>query len=63
MVMNSIKQGSFLTWITRGLITPLFKIGDKEELGSWWPILLLNVLYKIYMKAYSYASSHFLWKS
>lgn len=62
MVMNSIKQGSFLRWITQGQITLLFKGGDKEELGSWWPILLLNVGYKIYMKAYSYAFNHFLWK-
>jgi hypothetical protein len=29
----------------------IFKSGDKNELGNWHSILLLNVAHKIYIKA------------
>jgi hypothetical protein len=36
--------------MTKGLIALLFKSGEREDLGNWWPITLLNTSYKILAK-------------
>lgn len=34
----------------QGLIVLLFKVSNKEKLGNQWPIPLLNMPYKIFVK-------------
>jgi hypothetical protein len=38
--------------IIKGLIILLFRMGEKEHLGNWLPITLLNVSYKIFAKVF-----------
>ncbi len=47
-----MKDGNFPTGVNEGLITMLFKIGDKENFNNRQPITLLNVSYKIFAKAF-----------
>jgi hypothetical protein len=51
MIVRSIKVGRFPKGVTEGLITLLYKFGEKSDLGNWHPISLLNMAYKIYVKA------------
>jgi hypothetical protein len=51
MIRDSIAIDKFPQKITKGMIISIFKSGDKNELGNWHPILLLNVAHKIYTKA------------
>jgi hypothetical protein len=39
--------------IVKGLITLLFRMGEREHLGNWLPITLLNVSYIKYLQSYS----------
>ncbi len=39
--------------IIKGLITFLFRMGEREHLGNWLPITLLNVSYIKYLQSYS----------
>lgn len=50
MIETIIKDGNFPNGLNEGLITMLFKIGDKEIFNNWWPITWLNVSYKIFAK-------------
>jgi len=51
MIEISIKEKSFSKCINyKGLIILLFKVGEKESLGNWWSITLLNISYKILAK-------------
>lgn len=51
MAQTSIQHGSLPAWVNRGLIALLHKGGNREELANWRPISLLNVAYKITVKA------------
>jgi hypothetical protein len=44
-------HGCLLGHMNHGLITLLHKGGDREDLGTWRPITLLNITYKILAKA------------
>jgi hypothetical protein len=50
MIEATIKDGGFPNGVNKGLITMLFKARDKENLGNWLPITLLNASYKIFAK-------------
>jgi hypothetical protein len=51
MIEISIKGNSFSQGINyKCLIILLFKVNEKESLGNWWPIILLNIFYKILAK-------------
>jgi len=51
MIELLIKEKSFSKGINyKGLIILLFKVGEKESLGNWWPITFLNISYKILAK-------------
>jgi hypothetical protein len=52
MIETIIKDGNFPNGVNEGLITMLFKIGDKENFNNRQPITLLNVSYKIFAKAF-----------
>jgi hypothetical protein len=45
-----IDQGSIPNFISNATIHLLFKKGDRQEIGNWRPISLLNVDYKILSK-------------
>ncbi len=49
-LLQPIATNIFFKTITTRVITLTFKNGNKDELGNWWPILLLNISYKIYTK-------------
>jgi hypothetical protein len=51
IIVRFIKVGRLLKGVTKRLITPLYKFGEKSELGNWHPISLLNMAYKICVKA------------
>jgi hypothetical protein len=51
MIENSIAIDKFPKKVTKRVIISIFKSGDKNELGNWQSILLLNVAHKIYTKA------------
>ncbi|GBG59413.1 hypothetical protein CBR_g38439 [Chara braunii] len=46
--------------MTHGVITVMFKKGDKSEVRNWRPISLLNVSYKILAKALTHMLSKYL---
>jgi hypothetical protein len=48
----SIKERPLLNGVNRGLITLLFKTNEKEHIGNWHPIILLNVSYKMFTKVF-----------
>jgi len=50
MLQSSIALGRFPSGMTSGVITLLFKEGDRANLANWQPITLLNVSYKILTK-------------
>jgi hypothetical protein len=45
------QRETLLNGIHRGLITSLVKINEKEHIGNWHPIIVLNVSYKMFIKA------------
>jgi len=51
MLIQSIDQGRLPTGMTSGVITLLFKEGDRANLSNWRPITLLNVSYKVLAKS------------
>jgi hypothetical protein len=51
MIPDSVKNGRFSRDVTQGLMTLLFKAGDKEDVGNWCLISLLNTTYKIFAKS------------
>jgi hypothetical protein len=50
MVQTTIKKEHLPTGMNKGLMALLHIGGEKENLGNWWSISLLNVLYKILAK-------------
>ncbi|GBG64964.1 hypothetical protein CBR_g48713 [Chara braunii] len=51
-LFNRVLEGKLLTEdMNRGVITLLYKKGDKKNVRNWRPISLLNVAYKILDKA------------
>jgi len=51
MVIKLVAQGCLLSGMTLGIIALNFKAGDRIDLTNWRPITLLNVSYKIIVKA------------
>lgn len=51
MVQDVFTLGRFSNGVIKGLTILLHKGDTKEDLTNWWPITLLNVEYKIYVKA------------
>jgi hypothetical protein len=51
MVHELISKGEFPNGVDKGLIPLIFWFGNREELGNWWSIILLDIAYKIYTKA------------
>ena len=47
---SSIERGELSTTQKRGIITVLHKGGDRNNLGNWRPISLLNTDYKLFTK-------------
>jgi hypothetical protein len=50
MINDSIQRGCFPESMNHGLIALLHKGGEREGLGNWRPITLLNNSYKIVAK-------------
>jgi len=50
MLQTSIALGRFPNGMTSGVITLIFKEGDRANLVNWRPITLLNVSYKVLAK-------------
>jgi hypothetical protein len=50
MIKVAMQVGRFPKGFNKGMITFLFKVGEKENLRHWHPINLLNVAYKIFAK-------------
>ncbi|GBG61726.1 hypothetical protein CBR_g23241 [Chara braunii] len=60
-LFNKVLEGGRLTEdMCRGVITLLYKKGDKLNVRNWRPISLLNVAYKILAKALSRRLGQFL---
>ncbi|GBG71943.1 hypothetical protein CBR_g10880 [Chara braunii] len=60
-IYNEVLVGGKLgKGMTHGVISVLFKKGDKAEVRNWRPISLLNVSYKILAKALARRLSRFL---
>lgn len=57
MIPDSVKNGRLSRDITQGLVTLIFKAGDKEDVGNWCLISLLNTTYKIFGKSLRIAST------
>lgn len=51
MITDSMQIGYLPDGVTQRLITLLHKADDKENLGNWRPITLLNTSNKIIAKA------------
>ena len=51
MVNQALQAKQLPKQMTRGVITLIHKGGQKEDLGNWRPITLLNAAYKILAKA------------
>ena len=47
----SFNNGLLTVSQQRGIITLLFKKGDRTQLKNWWPVTLLNTNYKILTRA------------
>ena len=50
LIKYSLISGALPQGMTRGLIFLLFKAGEREKLGNWRPLTLLNVTYKMLAK-------------
>jgi hypothetical protein len=50
LIDSAIKERPSHNRVNRGLITLLFKTREKEHIGNWHPIILLNVSYKMFTK-------------
>jgi hypothetical protein len=50
MIKAAMQVGRFPKGVNKGMITLLFKAREKENLGNWRPITLLNMAYKIFTK-------------
>jgi hypothetical protein len=57
MIPDSVKNGRFSRDVTQGLMTLLFKAGDKEDVGNWCLTSLLNTTYKIFAKSFGIPST------
>jgi hypothetical protein len=51
MIKAIVQVGQFPKGVNKGMITLLFKVKKKENMGSWCPITLLNVANKFFVKA------------
>lgn len=51
MLQHAHTHGTLPRQMNHGLITLLHKGRDREDLGMWRPITLLNIAYKILAKA------------
>jgi hypothetical protein len=50
MIIEAVNRSHLPSGVTWGLISLLYKGGDREKLTNWRPITLLNVAYKLYAK-------------
>jgi len=50
MIEVAIKEGYLPNRVNKYLITLLFESNEKENLSNWCPIILLNGLYKSFIK-------------
>ena len=50
MVIAAVNSSMLLPGVNQGLITLLFKGGEKEDITNWHPKCLLSVAYKIIAK-------------
>lgn len=51
MIKSAREKGHLPKGVNKGLVALLFKGGEKERLGHWRPIMLLNVAQKISAKS------------
>jgi hypothetical protein len=51
MLLDSIARGALPSGVMEGSITLLHKGGTRSSLNNWRPITLLNVTYKVFVKA------------
>ncbi len=50
MIKAIVPMGRFPKGVNKGMITILFKAREKENMGNWSPITLLNAAYKVFTK-------------
>jgi exonuclease III len=51
LINISFEQGTFPTILKKSVVKPIFKKGNKSELGNYRPITLIPVIAKIYERA------------
>lgn len=60
-LINEIeKEGTLSRTMKNGMITLIYKKGDKQEITNWRPITLLNVDYKVFAKVMANRLKHVL---